>query len=329
LEKAKVTICMPHWQVRELVTISLRAIRKYTRNVPFEMIVVDNGSEDDSLDYLRSLPWIRLIERGKSTPDRWVRAFTTALDLGFDQCRTEYFLIMHTDTIVRHPGWLERMLEAMDSESKCVVGAWKLEQVNPWYEALKRITDTKKFSLWLQRTFLRNSSARQLHREICPRDYCTLYRSEPLRRHKLRFFNLESPYHGYTAGEKMYYHLRDLGYLAEVLETEEMLKYMIHIAHATAGLRPDQRKLNHRRAQKKVERKLHRFFESDWIKDLREDSSLDHDVWPLPENNVLENHQKTAKTIPVIIPGGEEHVTLNPNGEKKTTMKYTETNQHG
>jgi hypothetical protein len=55
----------------------LRSIRRFTRDVPYEVIVVDNGSKDDSLEYLRSLKWIRLIERGDSTPEigcwRWRR----------------------------------------------------------------------------------------------------------------------------------------------------------------------------------------------------------------------------------------------------------------
>src|SRR5687768_671659 len=59
-----VSIVMPHWQVKPFVTLCLRSIRKYTRDVPYEVIVVDNGSKDESLDYLRGLPWIRLIERG-------------------------------------------------------------------------------------------------------------------------------------------------------------------------------------------------------------------------------------------------------------------------
>jgi len=50
-----VSICIPHWQVKELATLCLRAIRKFTKNIPIEVIVVDNGSQDESLDYLRGL----------------------------------------------------------------------------------------------------------------------------------------------------------------------------------------------------------------------------------------------------------------------------------
>ena len=270
-----VSICIPHWQVKELVMPCLRAIRKYTQTVPIEVIVVDNGSEDESLSYLRSLSWIKLIERGKQTPEKWVHAFITALDIGFDNSHGKYFIIMHTDTLIKHPRWLERLLLPFDGNPKCAaVGAWKLEKRSPLYEFTKKITDTKKAKLWLRRTFLGDSNARQLKREPCPRDYCAIYRAEPIRRLALRFDSGER-WANYTAGEKMYYQLKENGYYAEVIETAEMMNYMEHLAHATAGLRPEQRHLRHRSKQIKSERKLRRFLNSALVKELLEDDTLD------------------------------------------------------
>jgi len=274
-EKPQVTICLPHWQVRELITVCLRAIRRFTPTASIEVIVVDNGSEDDSLDYLRGLRWIRLIERGKLTPEYWVHAFQTALDVGLEQSRGEYYVIMHTDTIIKHPGWLERLLGPARADERCAaVGAWKLERVHPAYDLMKRLTDTKRAKLWLRRRLLGDGTARQKSREICPRDYCTLYRAGPIRRYGLKFEPGE-PYEGYTAGEKMYYQLRDHGYGAAVLETGEMMEYMEHVAHATAGLRPEQRHLGHRRSQRKVERRLREFFDSPLIRELAGAEDLD------------------------------------------------------
>ncbi|HUT30545.1 MAG TPA: glycosyltransferase [Sedimentisphaerales bacterium] len=270
-----VSICIPHWQVKELITLCLRAIRKYTQTVPIEVIVVDNGSQDESLDYLRGLSWIRLIERAKETPDYWVQAFISALDIGFESSRGEYFVIMHSDTIVKHPGWLERLLSPFDGDPKCAAaGAWKLEWRHPLYELTKKLTDTKRAKLWLRRTFMRDPSAQQLKRELCPRDYCSMYRSEPIRRLGLRF-DPKDGWAGYTAGEKMYYQLKEHGYHAVVIDSLEMMNYMVHLAHATAGLRPAERRLGHRHAQKKAERRLHRLFNSDLAKTLAVDDSLD------------------------------------------------------
>jgi len=271
-----VSICIPHWQVREMITICLRAIRKYTPSIPIEIIVVDNGSQDDSLEYLRKLSWIRLIERGSQTPKNWVKAFITALDIGLENSRGEYYVIMHTDTIIKRPDWLERLIAGLGDDPQCAAaGAWKLEKDRPIYTLIKKATDTKKARLWLRRVFLRDSHARQRKRELCPRDYCALYRGEPIRRFGLRFDDEGSKWRGYTAAERMYYQLKEHGYSANTLPTREMMRYMEHIAHATAGLRPQQRHLNHWRAQKKVERKLRKFFQTPLIKDLRENNALD------------------------------------------------------
>jgi len=273
--KPTATICIPHWQVKELVTLCLRAIRKFTNNVKYEIVVVDNGSKDESLEYLRKLSWIKLIERGNHTPENWVQAFRTALDVGFDGCKSEYFLIMHTDTIVKHPDWLKRMVSHFEKDPRCgAVGAWKLELKHPLLQFTKKITDTKKFKLWLRRTLLRDQNARQLKRQMCPRDYCAIYRAEPVKRLGLKF-DAEGPLKGYTAGEQMYYQLKQKGYHAHIIPTAEMMKYMVHLAHATAGLRPKQRHLRHWKAQKKSERKIRKFFNSPLVQELRHDESLD------------------------------------------------------
>ena len=270
-----VSICIPHWQVKELVTLCLRAIRRFTETVPYEVLVVDNGSQDESLDYLRSLPWIRLLERGRDVPTNWVLAFVTALDLGFANSRGKYFVIMHTDTIVKRPGWLERLMAPMEADPRCAAsGAWKLEMRHPLEELARKITDTKKLKLWLRRTILGDPKARQLPRELCPRDYCAMYRAEPLRERGLRF-ERDDRFPGYTAGEQMYYQLKENGYRAEVIPTPEMMQYLIHLGHATAGLRPQERRLDHLGSQRKSERRLRRLFGSDLAASLAADAALD------------------------------------------------------
>ena len=70
----------------------------------------------------------------------------------------------------------------------------------------------------------------------------------------------------------MYYQLKEHGYRAEVIPTAEMMQYMEHIAHATGGLRPRQRRLDHLHSQKKAERRLRRLFKSDLAKSLADDT---------------------------------------------------------
>jgi GT2 family glycosyltransferase len=49
LIKAKATICIVNYKTPDFTKLCLRSIRKFT-DYPYEVIVVDNGSNDESLD---------------------------------------------------------------------------------------------------------------------------------------------------------------------------------------------------------------------------------------------------------------------------------------
>lgn len=272
MSEVLVSIVMPHWQVREFVTLCLRSIRRFTRDIPYEVIVVDNGSKDDSLDYLRSLGWIRLIERGDATPADWVLAMASALDIGIREARGKYLLIMHTDVFFKRQGWLRRMIDAIESDPRhAAAGSGKLELRSGIGKFLKNSFDTKKFKLWLRRTVMGDSSAVFLQRPNSPRDFCALYRLDVLRKHRLSFIQRGQ----LSAGDTMYLQLRENGYTAAMIDVDEMMSYMDHIAHGTAGLKPEQRKLGHALAQRKTERRLSDIFEQEHIQSLKGDRSLD------------------------------------------------------
>jgi glycosyltransferase involved in cell wall biosynthesis len=266
-----VSICIPHYQVQDLMRLCLRALRRYTDGPPYEVIVVDNGSTDESLDWLRSLDWITLVDRGESTPTNWIRAMNTALDIGLDRARGAYYVIMHSDTIVKRRGWLRRMVEAIESGPKVAsCGSGKLEQRSAFEQLVRDATDTKRLRLWLRRTFLREAGARQLRREPCPRDYCALYRTEILRQHGLGFVGKG----GYSAGETVYYDLKRLGYESSLIPVPEMMRNVDHIAHATGAIRPE-RKLDRAHTFRKTRRRLKKLFHRDDVDALLADDSLE------------------------------------------------------
>jgi glycosyltransferase involved in cell wall biosynthesis len=240
--------------------------------VPYEVIVVDNGSKDESLDYLRSLSWIRLIERGDATPDNWVLAMATALDIGIREARGKYLLIMHTDVFFKREGWLRRLVDAIESDPKhAAAGTGKLETRSGLQRWLKDAFDTKRLKLWLRRSVLGDKSAIFLRRPNSPRDFCALYRLDVLRKHNLSFIQRGE----LSAGDTMYLHLVENGYTAAMIPVPEMMSYMDHIAHGTAGLKVGDRKLSHGHTQRKTERRVDEAFEQDYIKALQNDVSLD------------------------------------------------------
>ena len=73
------TICVVNYKTETLTKLCLRSIRKFTE-YPYRVVVVDNDSGDASLDYLRSLDWIELIERPGQVHKSGSWAHGTALD---------------------------------------------------------------------------------------------------------------------------------------------------------------------------------------------------------------------------------------------------------
>ena len=89
LIRNKVTICIINYKTEELIKLCLRSIRHFTE-YPYEVIVVDNDSKDSSVDYLRSLDWITLIER-HDLDMKGGQAHSTALDIGLENAKPNTF----------------------------------------------------------------------------------------------------------------------------------------------------------------------------------------------------------------------------------------------
>ena len=129
-----VSIILPNYKTPELTRLCLRSLRKFTPHDAIRIIAVDNASGDDSLDYLRSIPWIRLIERTPADIAGMAPALmhTTAMDLALREVDTPFVLSFHTDTIVYRPDWLDFLLGRINKSEKIAgVGSWKLEFVPP------------------------------------------------------------------------------------------------------------------------------------------------------------------------------------------------------
>jgi hypothetical protein len=59
-----------------------------------------------------------------------------------------------------------------------------------------------------------------------------------------------------------------------MIPVPELAARIVHVAHGTAAVAAE-KPLNHRQAQRKVERKVARLFNEPWIQQLRDDDSLD------------------------------------------------------
>ena len=126
LVKDKATICIVNYKTLDFTRLCLRSIRKFTK-YPYEIIVVDNNSQDESLEYLKRLSGVRLIEHTNTDDLKGGLAHAASLDLGLQNCNTEFFISMHSDTFVYRPGWLTDLIGYFDNdENIACVGSGKI-----------------------------------------------------------------------------------------------------------------------------------------------------------------------------------------------------------
>jgi len=267
-----VSVVLPHYETPELARLCLRAIRRFT-TVPFETIVVDNASGDDvSLEYLRGVSWIRLIERGDhEVPESGPGAHATALNIGLEAARGELVLAMHTDTIARRDGWLREMAEPFAGDERlAALGADKLDGPGPVRSALKALVDGKTYRRLALRLRGRAVAEDPKSRPPHARSFCALYRRSALVAEGLDFY----PAGGYAAGEELYHALLSRGYRTRLLPARRMRDLVVHVAHATAYLSPE-RSIRTGRVRRRTAGRIDRLFTEPWVRALLEDESLD------------------------------------------------------
>ncbi len=266
--KSKATICVVNYKTLDFTRLCLRSIRKFT-HYPYEVIVVDNDSKDESLEYLKSLEWIRLIERHpKPGEPRGSYDEGAALDLGLADCNTEFYVVMHSDTFVQRDGWLGELIGRFTDDDVACVGSGKIELTPRWVQALKKATDLKA----LQRRLFGSAAERAKFR-YHNRTICCLYRTAVLKREKLSF--LMGRDQGLTAGQKLYFELLDCGCETIELPPSVMARYVIHLAHATQVVNPQEFALSQSR-RRKVSRVIDKVMSSEIIQGVLADDTLDH-----------------------------------------------------
>ena len=256
MSKNGVTIVIPHYQTSELIKLCLRSVRSFTP-LPYRVIVVDNGSRDDSLPYLRSLEWITMIERNNETikPGSW--AHGTALDIGLKATDTSFFLSLHSDVVIAHSSWLSTLLGPFENDPHLAcVGSGKLEEISPGYRLIKRMGDIKGLIRSLRRTCFQNESRNHDDQPEYVRTTCAMYRTEILKKEGLSFCPIEEK--GLTSGQMLYYELVERGYPTRYLPPSELKKSICHLNHGTMVLNPflGARKRTVSRGMSRIARKL-------------------------------------------------------------------------
>lgn len=228
----KLTILIPQYKTVQLTKLCLRLIKKHTDLSRIKVIAIDNNSADDSLEYLRSVKWINLIERKFTDKEEPAPMHARALDLGLAQVDTPFVLSIHTDTFVINDEWMDFLLGKIQASEKIAgVGSWKLEQMSPF----------KKFGKSIEKFVQTKVLHKQDHKiegfgenYLYLRSHCALYRTDVIRKCKTYFFD-----GGDTAGRVLHKKLVEAGYEMIFLPSEELINYIKHLNHATMILNPE------------------------------------------------------------------------------------------
>lgn len=230
----KVTILIPHYKTLKLTKLCLRLIRHYTTADLAHVIVIDNDSKDSSLDYLRSLSWIELIERLSIPNEGAISAHSRALDLGLLGVTTPYVLSIHTDTLVKQSGWLEYLINHLDKNPNVAgVGSWKLENKPYWRQSLKHIERYLQLAFYFIQSKTQHVIEGKGKNFLYLRSHCALYRMDFIKRYGLQFSDEDM-----VAGRSMHQKLVQAGHDMIFLPSEELIYYLEHLNHATTVLNP-------------------------------------------------------------------------------------------
>ena len=108
-----VSIIVLTWNQRELTSLCLRSLEGST-SVPYELILVDNGSTDGTVDFLKSYSAERRNVRLILNPENV--GFARGNNQGMREAAGEYVALLNNDTVLPRM-WLERMLEHFEAKA--------------------------------------------------------------------------------------------------------------------------------------------------------------------------------------------------------------------
>lgn len=120
----KTTVIIPNYNGMRFLSDCLEALQKQAHF--FEIIVVDNGSKDESVSYLKeNFPIVKIIELPDNT------GFCHAVNVGIKAASTPYVILLNNDTVVR-AGFVKKLEESLTKKPNYFsIGAKMLCMDNP------------------------------------------------------------------------------------------------------------------------------------------------------------------------------------------------------
>jgi len=118
-----VSIIIVNWNTREILRDCLRTVYEQTKDVAFEVIVVDNASADGSVDMIRTaFPQAILLANSIN------RGFAVANNQGIEMAKGRYVLLLNSDTLVLD-GAIDKMVSFAEAHPEAAATACRV--LNP------------------------------------------------------------------------------------------------------------------------------------------------------------------------------------------------------
>lgn len=115
----QVSIIVIHKDRPEYLNICLQSIAVGSLNNNYEIVVVDNGSGQDSQDFLTEIE--KEVKVVRNDTNQW---FSKAVNQGVKAAdkNSKYFIILHCDTVVLNPAWIDLLINVSESQDSGLVG---------------------------------------------------------------------------------------------------------------------------------------------------------------------------------------------------------------
>lgn len=148
----KLSIVIVSYNVRGYLENCLQSVSRALEGIEGEVFVVDNHSDDDSVETIRTqYPWVRLIENQENM------GFSRANNIAIREACGEYVLLLNPDTIVEE-ATLREVLRFMDEHLKAGGAGVMMHNADgslapesrralptPWVSCLKMLGFTKRY----------------------------------------------------------------------------------------------------------------------------------------------------------------------------------------
>ena len=148
----KLSVVIVNYNVRDYLENCLQSVSRALEGIEGEVFVVDNHSDDDSVETVRSqYPWVRLIENQENM------GFSRANNIAIREARGEYVLLLNPDTIVEE-ATLREVLRFMEEHPKAGGAGVMMHNADgslapesrralptPWVSCLKMLGFTKRY----------------------------------------------------------------------------------------------------------------------------------------------------------------------------------------